>query len=50
MKTFSSLTFQELSAYNPFGYKFHSKPEQIEILETEAKNVAKEIANGLKKF
>ncbi|RZD17123.1 MAG: nucleotidyltransferase domain-containing protein [Candidatus Acididesulfobacter guangdongensis] len=49
MKTFFSLTFQELSAYNPFGYKFHPKPEQIEILETEAKNVAKEIANGLRK-
>ena len=45
MKTFSSLTFQELSAYNPFGYK--SPPKYIEI--SEVMNIAREIANGLKK-
>ena len=45
MKTFSSLTFQELSLYNPFGYK--SPPKYAET--SEAINVARGIANGLKK-
>ena len=45
MKTFSSLTFQELSAYNPFGYKSPSKYTET----SEAINVARGIASGLKK-
>ena len=49
MKTFSSLTFQELSAYNPFAYKSYIKSNLTETLETEAKNTAAEIAKGLKK-
>ena len=50
MKTFSYLTFQELRAYNPFSYKFHADPNNnIKTFETEAKNLAKEIADGLKK-
>jgi len=45
MKTFSSLTPQELSAYNPFDYEFTSK-----YIETsEAINIAAAIANELKK-
>ncbi|MCL4497624.1 MAG: hypothetical protein M1467_05915 [Deltaproteobacteria bacterium] len=46
MKTFSSLTLQELSVYNPFGYK--SPPKYVET--SEAINVAGGIANGLKKI
>ncbi len=45
MKTFSSLTLQELSAYNPFGYK--SSPKYVET--SEVMDVARGIANGLKK-
>ena len=45
MKTFSSLTLQELNAYNPFGYK--SPPKYVET--SEAINVARGITNGLKK-
>ncbi len=44
MKTFSSLTFQELNLYNPFGYKSPSKYAET----SGAINVAREIANGLK--
>ena len=51
MKTFSYLTFQELRAYNPFNYKFHADPNNnIKTFETEAINIAKEIADGLKKY
>ena len=46
MKTFSSLTLQELSAYHPFGYK--PLPTHRSIETSEVIDVAGGIATGLK--
>ena len=46
MKTFSSLTLEELSGYNPFRHKL---PPNNKIEISEAIDIAKRISTGLKK-